>query len=119
MLPITEITLLEYEDDDGDSPFSDWFDDLPPEPAARVTMALVRMEKGNFGDSKPVGDGVVERRITFGPGYRIYFARDGATLVILLGGGTKHLQGRDIATAKMRWDDYRRRKHEQDPPTCH
>ena len=119
MLPITEITLLEYEDEDGDSPFSDWFDDLGPAPAARVTMALARMEHGNFGDTKSVGDGVMERRITFGPGYRIYFGRDGATLVILLGGGSKQRQDRDIEKAKWRWDDYQRRKQGLDPKSWH
>jgi putative addiction module killer protein len=57
-----------------------------------------------------VGDGVVERRIAFGPGYRVYFGRDGATLVILLGGGGKQRQDRDIEKAKWRWDDYQRHK---------
>ena len=119
MLPTTEITMLEYEDEDGESPFSDWFDELDPTAAARVTIALVRLEQGNLGDSKSVGDGVVERRITFGPGYRVYFGRDGATLVILLGGGTKQRQDRDIATAKRRWGDYQRRKQGQDTNTWH
>ena len=119
MLPSTEITVLEYEDDDGESPFADWFDELDPAAAARVTIALIRLEQGDFGDSKPVGDGVVERRITFGPGYRVYFGRDGATLVILLGGGSKQRQDRDIEKAKWRWDDYQRRKQGLDPKSWH
>jgi putative addiction module killer protein len=73
------------------------------------------LEQGNFGESKPVGDGVIERRIAFDPGYRVYFGRDGATLVILLGGGTKQRQDRDIEKAKCRWDDYQRRKQGLDP----
>ena len=119
MLPITEITVLEYEDKDGESPFSDWFDDLDRASAARVTMALARMEHGNLGDTKSVGDGVMERRIPFGPGVRVYFGRDGATLIILLGGGTKQRQDRDIATAKRHWDDYQRRKQGKDRRSCH
>lgn len=111
--------MLEYEDEDSESPFSDWFDELDPTAAARVTMALLRLEQGNFGDSKSVGEGVVERRITFGPGYRIYYGRDGATLVILLGGGTKQRQDGDIATAKHRWVDYQRRKQGMDTKTWH
>lgn len=84
-----------------------------------MTIALVRLERGNLGDAKSVGDGVVERRITFGPGYRIYFGRDGATLVILLGGGNKQRQDRDIETAKRRWNDYQQRKQEQDKSIWH
>ena len=87
MLPTTEITMLEYEDEDGESPFSDWFDELDPAAAARVTVALVRLEHGNFGDATAVGEGVVERRITFGPGYRVCFGREGAPLAVLLGRG--------------------------------
>ena len=63
-----------------------------------------------FGDAKTAGSGVFERRIDFGPGYRLYFGRDGDTLVILLAGGTKKRQARDVEDAKQRWDDYKRRK---------
>jgi len=69
------------------------------------------MERRNFGDSKSVGGGVWERRIDYGPGYRIYFGRDGDALVILLAGGTKKKQARDIEQAQLRWADYKRRKH--------
>ena len=71
------------------------------------------MEIGNFGDIKPVGDGVFERRIDFGPGYRIYFGREGKALVILLVGGAKKRQQRDIDRAKAYWGEYRRRKREE------
>jgi len=68
------------------------------------------MKLGNFGDVKPVGGGVSERRIDHGPGYRIYFGRDGAKLVILLGGGTKKRQQQDIQSAHQAWTGYKRRK---------
>jgi len=119
VLPTIPLTLEEYEDDDGDSPFADWFNDVPVAAPTRMTMALARMERGDMGDAKSVGNGVIERRIDHGPGYRIYLGRDGATLVILLAGATKQRQDRDIETAKQRWADYLQRKQEQDKPTCH
>lgn len=93
-------SLLEYLDAAGRSPFRDWFDALDPTAAAKVTTALARMEQGNFAHAKGVGEGVQEYRIDFGPGYRVYFGRDGGTLVILLGGGTKRRQQRDIQDAR-------------------
>lgn len=68
------------------------------------------MKLGNFGDVKPAGDGVSERRIDYGPGYRLYFGRDGQRLVILSAGGTKRRQQRDIDQAKAGWSEYKRRK---------
>lgn len=73
-------------------------------------MVLERMERGNLGPCKSVGGGVVERSIDFGPGYRLYFGRDGDEFVILLAGGTKRGQQQDIASAQARWTDYKRRK---------
>lgn len=91
----------------GRSYFARWFDDLEAIAAAKVTTVLGRIEQGNLGDTKSVGGGVLERRIAFGPGYRIYFGRDGDTLIILLGGGTKRQQSRDIELARALWDGYR------------
>jgi len=71
------------------------------------------MELGNFGDVKPVGRGVLERRIDFGPGFRIYFGQDGRKLIVLLVGGTKKRQQRDVEQAKAYWTDYKRRKKEK------
>lgn len=88
--------------------FREYLDDARA--AAKVASALARMEAGNLSDIKGVGGGVLERRIHFGPGYRIYFGRDGDRLVILLGGGSKRRQKRDIEEAKVRWRDYRSRK---------
>ena len=85
------------------------FDRLEAVAAAKVAVALTRMASGNFGDHKSVGDGVSECRIDFGPGYRVYFGRDGAEIVILLAGGTKKRQAYDIADAKARWLDYKGR----------
>jgi putative addiction module killer protein len=62
---------------------------------------------------KGVGAGLFEYRIDFGPGYRVYFGKDGETVVILLGGGTKKRQDRDIATAKERWKDYKERRSQE------
>lgn len=78
--------------------------------AAKVAIALTRIEQGNTSNAKAVGGGVHEYRLDFGPGYRIYFGMDGAVLVILLGGGTKQGQQRDIDAAQARWSDYKRRK---------
>lgn len=102
--------IVEYEDDDGSHPFSKWFGKLKAPAALKVRTAIARMEAGNPGDVKPVGGGVSECRLAYGPGYRIYFGRDGETLVILLGGSSKKDQARAIATAKEHWRNYKARK---------
>lgn len=71
------------------------------------------MRLGNLASVKSVGDGVSESRIDWGPGYRIYFGREGDELVVLLAGGTKRRQDKDISAAKARWQDYRNRRKEQ------
>ena len=83
------IAIQEYLDAKGNSPFARWFDDLDPLAAAKVGTALYRLEQGNFSRVEGVGGGVFECKINYGPGYRVYFGRDGETLIILLGGGTK------------------------------
>ncbi len=77
---------------------------------AKVTIALVRLSAGNTSDVKPVGDSVSELKIDFGPGYRVYFSREGLEVVILFGGGTTKRQQKDIEDAKTRWAEYKRRK---------
>ena len=94
----------------GQQPFGEWFADLEPVARAKVTRAIARMEQGNLSNVKPVGEGVLEYRIDFGPGYRVYFGRDGEALVILLTGGTKKRQQRDIEAAHISWQDYKQRK---------
>ena len=110
LLPLNVVVLREYLDESGRSPFGRWFDDLDPTAAAKVTTALARLEQGNFSRVKGVSAGVFESTIDFGPGYRIYFGKDGDALVILLGGGTKKRQAHDIALAHERWADYKQRK---------
>jgi putative addiction module killer protein len=99
----------QYEDANGRSPFEEWFIELHPPAAAKVTGAIIRMEQGNFSDAKGVGAGVFEYKIDFGPGYRIYFGKDGDHFIILLGGGTKKKQQRDVDVSAERWHDYKRR----------
>lgn len=106
------LNLLEYRDRAGRGPFREWFDSLNSDAASKVTTALYRLGLGNFGNVKGVGSGVHELRINFGPGYRVYFGKDGEELVILLGGGTKKKQSDDIPAAVRRWQDYKQRKKE-------
>lgn len=113
MLPLAPITVVEYEDKTGQRPFEKWFNKLNAPAAAKVTTALARVELGNFSNAKGAGSGIYEYRIDFGPGYRIYFGKDGATLVILLAGGTKKKQQADIERAKVLWGDYKRRKRQE------
>jgi putative addiction module killer protein len=104
------ITIREYLDPKGRSLFAKWFSSLNAPAAAKVTAALVRIEQGNFSNSKAVSAGVCEYRIDFGPGYRIYIGKDGETVVILLGGGTKKHQNVDILAAQNCWRDFKIRK---------
>ena len=104
------IEIRYYVSASGDEPFADWFADLESVARAKVTRAIARMEQGNLSNVKTVGEGVLEYRIDFGPGYRVYFGRDGDTLVILLTGGTKKRQQRDIDAAHAYWRDYKRDK---------
>ena len=102
--------VREYLTPKGDSPFGGWFDDLDARAAAKVTIALIRIGQGNLSNVKGVGSGVLEYKIDFGPGYRVYFGKDGETIVILLAGGSKKRQQRDIEDAHARWQDYKDRK---------
>src|ERR1700722_2780011 len=106
------IGVREYIDRAGRSPYADWFDRLNALAAAKVATALTRLAAGNFSNVKGVGSGVFEYRIDFGPGYRVYFGKDGAQLVILVGGGIKKRQQHDINAALANWQDYKRRKKE-------
>ena len=98
--------IREYTEN-GRSPFADWFNDLDAVTAARVDRYVRRLETGNFGAAKSLWAGVFELRLDFGPGYRVYFAREGRTIVILLGGGSKRRQNADIAAAEHRWKRYK------------
>jgi putative addiction module killer protein len=106
------IEVREYLDSKGSSPLAQWFARLNPKAAAKVATALARLTAGNFSNVKGVGSGVFEYRIDFGPGYRVYFGKDGERLVIVLGGGSKKRQQHDIDAAGANWQDYKRRKKE-------
>ena len=110
MLPSLRVDVVLYEQENGVSPFAEWFDELDASAAAKVTVALERLRQGNVSSTKGVGGGVPEFRIDWGPGYRVYFGRDGEALVLLLTGGTKRRQERDIERAKQLWIEYKRRK---------
>ena len=107
------IGIREYLGSDGRNLFGEWFDRLNSEAARRVTTALYRLGLGNFSNVKGVGGGVFECRIDFGPGYRVYFGKDGEQIVILLCGGTKQRQQEDIELAGECWQDYKRRKRSE------
>ena len=103
--------ILIYQTKDKESPLEDWLDSFSDiNTKARILQRIDRIELGNFGDCEPVWDGVHELRIDYGPGYRIYFGNDGKLLVILLCGGTKKRQEKDIKKAKEYWQDYKARK---------
>ena len=110
---MAQIRVVVYIDATGRSALTRWFEELNSEAAAKVTTALYRMGQGNFSNVEGVGSGVFEYRIDFGPGYRVYFGKDGDAVVILLCGGTKKRQDRDIAMARERWVDYKKRKPEE------
>jgi putative addiction module killer protein len=100
----------DYQDEEGQRPFSRWFDELEPVAAVKVRRSVAKLEAGLLPDVKSVGEGVHEARIDYGPGYRVYFAFDGKELILLLGGGEKHGQAADIAVSHRRWADYKKRK---------
>jgi len=101
-----KLNIVEYLRD-GKSLFEKWFNAVDSTAAAKITIALYRLEHGNFSNIKSVGKGVLEYRIDFGPGYRIYFGREGDELIILLGGGSKKTQSEDIKKAQAVWQQYK------------
>ena len=104
------LAIQEYVDELGRSRFRRWVNDLDESTRARVLIGIGRLENENLSGVKSVGAGVSELRLNFGPGFRVYFGRDGAKLVLLLGGGTKASQPSDIDHAKEAWKAYKRRK---------
>lgn len=100
--------ILEYLDGKGRSPYGIWLASLKdPRAKAKVIMQVDRMELGLFGDSQPVGGGVSELRIHYGPGYRVYYAKDGVNIYLLLYGGNKDTQKKDIIRAQKYWLEYK------------
>jgi len=100
-----------YRSAAGGEPFTEWLTDLPDRRTrARILARLERLEAGNFGDAKYLRDGVSELRIDWGPGYRVYFGRDGRTVIVLLCGGDKRKQDADIRKAVKLWQEYASRR---------
>lgn len=106
------IRVEEYLREDGSSPYEKWFLTLDPQAAAKVTTAKLRLELGNTSSVKWF-DGMGEYVIDWGPGYRIYLAKDGDMLIVLFGGGTKRGQQRDIDQARALLAEYKTRKKAQ------
>ena len=101
-----------YLTEEGRKPFNEWLRGLRDIAArAKIRVRLDRARLGNLGDNRSVGQGVHELRVDYGPGYRIYFAFEGNHLILLLLGGEKSGQAKDIAMAKEFWHDHKRRKH--------
>ncbi len=111
-MEVTPIEIRNYITKQGKRPFPEWRDSLRDTKAkARIRIRLDRVRQGNLGDYRSVGEGVFELRIDYGPGYRIYFGRIESTIVLLLCGGDKSSQDRDICKAIEYWIEYRSRKN--------
>lgn len=108
-MEVREKTILTYVKTDGSAPFNDWLQALKDRKArAIIRTRLNRIRLGNLGNCKTVGEGVKELKITFGAGYRVYFGQEGDTIIILLCGGDKSSQNKDIKQAKRYWQDYQK-----------
>jgi putative addiction module killer protein len=107
-----KLVIREYLSADGRSFFREWLDGLDISVRARIQARVLRFEMGNLGDHKSVGRGVWEARLAFGPGYRIYFGKEGAAVILLHLGGDKSSQASDIRETRHLWKDYlRTRRH--------
>ena len=105
------IELLRYQREDGREPFTEWLDAVRDRAAqARIRVRLRQVQSGNFGDSEPVGEGVIELRIHVGPGYRVCCGRYGASVVLLLCGWIRFSQVCDSKRAKALWSEWKRRQ---------
>jgi len=105
------IEVFRYQAEDGHEPFTEWLLSLRDKQAqARVRVRLRRLEAGLFGGVGTIGGGLFELKEHHGPGYRVYFGLRSGTLVLLLCGGTKSTQSRDIAAARAYWADWKRRQ---------
>src|ERR1700733_7201621 len=105
-----------YMTPEGKRPFFEWFSSIAREIRGDVRIRLLRVRDGNLGDIKPLGDGVTELRMHTGKGHRAYFGQDGNRLILLLTGGDKSSQTKDIKNAKAYWKDYKQRSHADQRP---
>ena len=109
MLPLVMLKMIEfteYIDANGKSPFAQWFDALDAVAAAKVRVYTTRVELGNYSNVEPIGEGLSEIKIDFGPGYRVYFRKEKEKLLLLLGGSSKKGQQKAIDAAKLAWKKY-------------
>jgi putative addiction module killer protein len=106
-----KLAIREHLTPQGKNPFREWLKTLDMGVQARIQARVLRFENGNLGDHKNVRGGVWEARLDFGPGYRLYFGKDGAAVILLLAGGDKASQSKDIVAAKHYWKDFREAKH--------
>ena len=109
MLPLVMLKMIEfteYIDANGRSPFAQWFDALDAVAAAKVRVYTTRVELGNYSNVEPIGEGLSEIKIDFGPGYRVYFRKEKEKLLLLLGGSSKKGQQKAIDAAKLAWKKY-------------
>lgn len=105
-LDVFQLKMLTEEG--GDCPYEEWFRDLHDRKAqARIQARIKRLERGLFGTCEPVGEGVMELKVDYGPGYRVYYARWGKTIIVLVGGGDKSTQDADIKEAKRQWSKHK------------
>ena len=106
-MPTSRITVVEYIDEHGKNPFRQWLESLKDRKASAIIDArLTRVRMGNFGNCRSVGHGIMELKIDFGPGYRIYFGQAANRVVVLLVGGDKKSQPADIKRSQEYWNDY-------------
>ena len=109
MLPLVMLKMIEfteYIDANGKSPFAQWFDALDAVAATKIRLYTTRVELGNFSNVEPIGEGLSEIKIDFGPGYRVYFRKEKEKLLLLLGGSSKKGQQKAIDAAKLVWKKY-------------
>ena len=104
------IRVEEYITIGGGNPFAEWFNGLNAHAANKVNTYLTRVGEGNTSSLKPIKGAFQEVHIDWGPGYRVYVGKDGDKLIILLGGGTKKQQQKDIGHAQWLWEEYKQRK---------
>lgn len=104
-----QVQLKEYLTASGENPFRQWLEGVDIKIKARIQARLLRFEEGNLGDHKLVGKRIWEARLHFGAGYRVYFGKDGINIILLLLGGSKSSQSKDIRKAQHYWDDYQRK----------
>lgn len=101
-------TVVAYADENGTEPYAEWLASLKDEKTKeRIRVRVRRLEDGLYGDCEPIGEGLSELRLFFGAGYRVYFGEEDGNIVILLCGGDKSSQKRDIKTAKAYWQEHK------------